>query len=133
MLRLAVELHAPTFDSSIGHDKFCHCIDVFQILDLNTEMRFRKELFDFGAALELEQCQIFLDRVALPAAADFTISELRPVFDADGDDVVFGLVQGVVGLAAFVGLHAAVEALPLEDWGLLAECFDEVDQFHFGG
>lgn len=79
-------------------------------------MRFRKELFHFGAALELGQRQVFLDGIAFSTAADFTISELLPVLDADRYDMIFGLVQSVMGLATFVGLHAAVEALPLEDW-----------------
>lgn len=133
MLRFPVKLDAASLDSTVGHDKICHVMNVFQSFDPNTQMRFRKELFHLGATLELKQRQVFFDRIALAAATHFTISELIPVLDTDGDDVVFGLIQCVVGLAAFVCLHAAVKALPLESGGLLAECFDEVDQFHLGG
>jgi len=130
VLRLPVEFHAATFDSSIGHDEICHFVDVFQILDLNTEMRFRKENFNFGAALELKQGEVFFDRVAFPAATHLDVPKLGPVFDADGDDVILGLVQSVVWLAAFVSLHATVEALPFKDRRLLSKRLDEVDQFH---
>ena len=131
MLRLAIEFNAAALDSSGGHDKLCHVMDVFQMLDLNTEESFCKELFHFGAALELEQGEVFFDGVAFPAAPHapgFNIG--FPALAADRDDVILRLVQSIVRLAALVGLHAAVEALPFKDRVLRSERLDEVVQSH---
>jgi hypothetical protein len=114
MLRPAVELDHPSFFSPRGHDKICHHVDVLQFFDPNTENGFRKENVNLGATFELEQGQVFFDGVAFPATADAAgFNVAFPAFAAYRDDMIFGLVQCVVWLAAFVGLHAAVEALPI--------------------
>jgi hypothetical protein len=133
MLRLAIELHHTSFFSARGHDKIRHNVDVFQSFDPNTENGFCKENIDLGAAFELEQGQVFFDGVAFSTAADAAGFDIAfPAFAAYRDDMIFGLVQGVVGLAAFVGLDATVEALTLKNGIECAKGFQEVVESHFG-
>src|SRR5208283_1698176 len=91
----------------------------------------REERDDPAPALELEQRQVLLQVVALPAAnhpVRVAVHVLGP--RALGDDMVHGLEQGAGLLDALLRLDAAVEALPLQLRRPLAERQDELGQDH---